>query len=150
MSGTTVCITGGTGFIGRAIVEHLLEKDYEVVVITRKTLTAEKFSWADQVRVIPCDIFCEDIDLPKLGVDILLHLAWGHLNDYHSPQHFTYADDSKAFIYQQIKKGLKHISVTGSCQEYGLAYGPLKPQSPLNPQTAYAQAKVDLHKSLRT
>ena len=149
MPRTSVCITGGTGFIGRAIVEYLLEKEYEVVVITRKTLTVEKFSWADQVRVIPCDIFGEYIDLPKLGVDILLHLAWGHLSNYRSPQHFIYAKDSKAFICRQLKNGLKHVSVTGSCQEYGLGYGPLEPLGPLNPHTAYAQAKVDLHRSLR-
>ncbi|HEX4373932.1 MAG TPA: NAD-dependent epimerase/dehydratase family protein, partial [Puia sp.] len=33
----TVLITGGTGLIGKALTEKLLEKGYEIIVLSRKT-----------------------------------------------------------------------------------------------------------------
>jgi nucleoside-diphosphate-sugar epimerase len=70
---TKVAITGATGFLGTALVNHLLSLDYELVALRRKPLTAvdpTEVSW----------VFGELDDLSALsrlmsGADILVHCA---------------------------------------------------------------------------
>lgn len=42
VSGTKICVTGGTGFIGTALCHELLQHEYEVNVLTRDTHRAEQ------------------------------------------------------------------------------------------------------------
>lgn len=42
VSGTKICVTGGTGFIGTALCNQLLQREYEVNVLTRDTHRAEQ------------------------------------------------------------------------------------------------------------
>lgn len=68
----TVLITGGTGFIGRALAKALLAKNYKVRVFTRK-IPDRKLDGADYSAVS-----FEDLDSLKKGAegaDIIAHLA---------------------------------------------------------------------------
>lgn len=143
-----VGITGGNGFLGKALVEHLLSSNYHVVVIVRNAESIKQHYWFSDVQVIETEIFECEIDLVKENVEVLIHLAWGELDNYSSPKHFFYAEQSEKFLNYQIKKGLKHIVVSGTCQEYGMRYGPIPATSSTNPTTKYAQAKDQLHKKL--
>jgi dTDP-6-deoxy-L-talose 4-dehydrogenase (NAD+) len=57
--------------------------------------------------------------------------------------------DNYRTIKSIIECGIKQILITGTCYEYGLQYGALKPSSTTQPNTPYAIAKDTLHKSLR-
>jgi dTDP-6-deoxy-L-talose 4-dehydrogenase (NAD+) len=48
-----------------------------------------------------------------------------------------------------VEFGIKQILITGTCFEYGLQYGAIKPSVTTQPNTPYAVAKDALHKSLR-
>jgi NAD(P)-dependent dehydrogenase (short-subunit alcohol dehydrogenase family) len=63
-------VTGATGFIGRFLVEQLLERDGDIHVLVREgsqeKLDALRERWNDRGRVMPVD---GDLTKPKLGVD---------------------------------------------------------------------------------
>lgn len=69
-----VFVTGGTGYVGRPIVDHLLKQGHEVKVLTRQ---AERTTpWGSKVGVIVGDLF-DDTSL-KLGLhgsDAVIHLV---------------------------------------------------------------------------
>ncbi|MCP4007232.1 MAG: NAD(P)-dependent oxidoreductase [bacterium] len=70
-----VLVTGGTGFIGRRLIDRLLELDREVVSFA---LPDEPISehWADKVRVLRGDITkAEDVRAAMSGIRTVFHLA---------------------------------------------------------------------------
>jgi UDP-glucose 4,6-dehydratase len=78
-----IVVTGGAGFIGSHVAEHLAEtyKDAEIVILDKMTYAAhydniKHFLHGDQVRLVVGDI-C-DLDLCNRvleGADLLIHLA---------------------------------------------------------------------------
>jgi dTDP-6-deoxy-L-talose 4-dehydrogenase (NAD+) len=81
--------------------------------------------------------------------DILLHLAWEGLPNYKSSLHLdTNYPRHVAFLENMVKHGLKDITVTGTCFEYGMQEGSLSEESPAMPANPYALAKDNLRKFL--
>ena len=71
----TVLITGGTGLIGKALTEKLLEKGYEVIVLSR-----EKSSMANgessKIKIANWNVEKQTIDENAIrGADYIIHLA---------------------------------------------------------------------------
>jgi len=81
--------------------------------------------------------------------DLMIHLAWEGLPNYKSsfhteenlPRHF-------AILNNLIKNGLRDLTVTGTCLEYGMQEGILTEDMPALPSNPYAIAKNELRKSL--
>lgn len=74
---TNVLITGGAGFIGRHLVDHLVNQDgYAVTVMDNESLGDRKHLDLDKVRFIEGDLRSVD-DLAKAvdGQDVVVHLA---------------------------------------------------------------------------
>lgn len=147
-----IIVTGATGFVGRHVVNQLLNEGYEVLVIVRSTDRARTFAWFQSVQCISCDLhknFQPVVDLAK-DVDVLVHLAWTGLPNYrnffHIGQNLT-ADLN--FLSAVINAGIKHLVVTGTCLEYGMQYGPLTEDMETRPTTPYGLAKDMLCKSLQ-
>ena len=70
----TVLITGGTGLVGRAITQHLIDKGYQVIVLTRQ-LPKEKSVTAN-IQYALWDIKKQTIDIDALQkADHIIHLA---------------------------------------------------------------------------
>ncbi len=70
----TILLTGGTGFLGRAILPRLIKAGFEVIVLVRSVSSLEKIKpWKKFVRT------CEEKDLPKLfsqgSVQGVMHVA---------------------------------------------------------------------------
>jgi nucleoside-diphosphate-sugar epimerase len=69
-----VLVTGGGGFLGRSVVDRLLEKGHSVRAIVRPS--SPKPSWPDTVEVFRADLRVEENLAPTFdGVDAVLHLA---------------------------------------------------------------------------
>lgn len=71
-------VTGGTGFIGRALVSRLLKDGNKVMVLTRNERRVDK-SIKGKAEVLEADI-CDSASLGRLdlrlqGIDVLIHLA---------------------------------------------------------------------------
>lgn len=70
-------VTGGAGFIGSNIVDRLIEKGHEVIVVDNEHSDAhESFYWNDKAKNYKYDIRNYDLIEPLFkGVDFVFHLA---------------------------------------------------------------------------
>jgi nucleoside-diphosphate-sugar epimerase len=69
-----ILVTGGGGFLGRAVVDRLLERGHEVRAIVRPSSPAPP--WPDTVDIFRADLRVqEDLVSAFDGVDAVLHLA---------------------------------------------------------------------------
>lgn len=71
----TVLITGGTGLIGKALAEKLLQKGYDVIIASRQTLIIDSES-SNKIKIINWDIEKQIIDENAIReTDYIIHLA---------------------------------------------------------------------------
>jgi nucleoside-diphosphate-sugar epimerase len=146
-----VLVTGAGGFVGRHVVPFLLKRGCEVVLSGRRPLSTAAFP-ENRVSFIAHDIYESTTDnlYDKFGrPDVLIHLAWGALSDFKSPAHVDRELPAHSrFLTQLISEGLRSLTVTGTCLEYGLQEGELKESLPALPSTPYGIAKNTLREYL--
>lgn len=144
-----VLVTGGTGFLGRHVVNALLDRGYRPVVLHRAPSRSEDRGFPDSVQLFKFDLYTDDMwELRTLGSRVI-HLAWDFLADYHDPRHVTLLLPKHFdFLSTLINFGFRQISVAGSCLEYGHAHGPIKPSDVTSPTTCYGLAKDSLRRAL--
>ncbi len=147
-----ILISGASGFIGTALIKRLSkEKGYNLVIAGRDEIKLQSLS-----KKYKCKYICFDINQKQdnwfelLGKpDILLHLAWGNLDNFNAVSHIRNELPSHLeFLLSMIKSGLKKLVVSGTCLEYGLTNGELKEEMVTNPVTLYGIAKDTLRRSL--
>ncbi|MEA3386967.1 MAG: NAD(P)-dependent oxidoreductase [Patescibacteria group bacterium] len=124
-----ILVTGATGFIGNHLINDLLKnKSIEIIATSRNIDKAKKFDWFDKVNYIPYDLndFDKDNNLYELFTkpDKVIHLAWDGLPNYNDLIHIEQNLISNyRFIKSLIDCGLKDITITGTCFEYGMQNG---------------------------
>lgn len=139
-----IFITGGTGFIGKHLVNQLQEE--ELFILTRNPKPSKPSF--KQVQFIQGDL--EDIDKWKNKVrnckpDATIHLAWEGIPDYgvkNSIKNLNQGLNLYKFL-AEIK--CKTILTTGSCWEYGQQVGKLSENTVPRSYNAFAAAKNSLH-----
>ncbi|RNF84263.1 NAD-dependent epimerase/dehydratase family protein [Montanilutibacter psychrotolerans] len=142
-----VAVTGASGFIGRQVVRELVARGAAVVAVSRRPDPPV----SDAVTPLAMDIAAPgQAPFERLGrPDVLLHLAWGGLPNYHSAHHLdTEFPAHAAFLDACLDAGLQRLVVAGTCLEYGLQSGELDEAMSASPVTAYGQAKAALHQHL--
>jgi len=147
-----IAVTGATGFIGTHLIDCLVQKGYRPLVVGRNKDKLLSLSKSYNIPNYCCDIKAEGIEwFPALGKpEIVIHLAWGFLNDYTSLSHF---EDELFAHYNFIKAltapgGTKRVIVSGTCFEYGMQEGALSENRQTMPVLAYAIAKDSLRRFL--
>jgi nucleoside-diphosphate-sugar epimerase len=148
-----VLVTGGTGFIGNYVVEALLKEGHEIIVTGTNREKAEKIVWFNKVTFIELDIENkdhQDFFFQRIPVvQKLIHLAWQGLPNYKELYHFEKnLLQQYLFLKKVIESGVKDITITGTCFEYGMQNGCLRPDMPSEPENSYALAKDTLRKFL--
>jgi dTDP-6-deoxy-L-talose 4-dehydrogenase (NAD+) len=141
-----ILITGSAGFIGSHLIKFFDKKEYNVFLgFHKKKPLTKKFRKIkinfDNIRNINFQ------HLKKL--DILIHLAWSNLNNYHHSSHIeTNLELHKKFLSKIINLGCKNIVVAGTCYEYGKKFGKISENIILKPEVKYAIGKNNLRKFL--
>ncbi len=148
-----VLVTGATGFIGNYVIENLLQQQYNVIASSANIEKARQASWYNLVNYIPLNFkeLENNIDYYTYfqKPDLMIHLAWEGLPNYNAsfhveenlPNHFL-------LLKNLVINGLKDITVTGTCLEYGMQEGCLSENLTTMPSNAYAIAKDKLRISL--
>lgn len=149
-----ILVTGATGFIGQYIVRQLLVDGHTVVATGTSQVKASQVDWFDQVTFV-------EYNLPVVGdnqnlydyfdqPDALIHLAWQGLPNYKATFHFEQnLFPQYLFLKNLIHNGLRDITVTGTCFEYGMQNGCLSENQLTMPTNPYALAKDTLRKMLQ-
>jgi len=140
-----IVITGATGMIGSAIARCALERGMDVLCVVRKnTGRLGNLSKSDRVKIVYADISeYAGLDVSG-GYDALYHLAWdktfGASRDDADTQvaNIRYTLDA---VRLAKRLGCEKFIGAGSQAEYGIASGPLRSDTPVNPQSGYGIAK---------
>lgn len=144
-----IAITGASGFIGRHVLNELLQYDLEIIAVTRNASLLKDY--AQRIKVVEFDIAnTQQHVFDKLGCpDMLIHLAWDGLPNYKALSHFEIELPRQYhFLRAMINGGLKSLVVTGTCFEYGMQSGCLSEGLPALPSNPYGYAKDALRKQL--
>lgn len=143
-----ICLTGGTGFIGRQLGNTLLQRGHQLTIVARDPAKVANCFPKHAVRLITGDLYhLSEAQRSEIAqADTLAHLAWPGLPNYQARFHLeTTLPHEIIFLLSLLEKGLKRLLVTGTCFEYGLQSGCLSEDTPAQPVTAYAEAKARLH-----
>jgi nucleoside-diphosphate-sugar epimerase len=148
-----ILVTGVTGFIGNYVVQELLKNNYQVIATSTSEEKAKSFSWFSKVQFIPfkSESFDDEVNYYHFfqSPDILIHLAWEGLPNYKEPFHTEKnLPRHLSFLKNFFRNGLKDITVTGTCFEYGIKEGCLREDMECEPTNSYAIAKNELRKEL--
>lgn len=140
-----VLVTGATGGLGELVIRKLLEQNIKVVATSRDPEKARQCDFFSKVTYIPFDIYTQnnpDLYSYFHKPDVLIHLAWEKLDEYKNQAHTSsILENHEKFLSNLIDKGLKDITVVGTCYEYGLHEGVLKEDMPSKPVLPYPEGK---------
>lgn len=148
-----ILVSGATGFIGRHLIEQLLDYDVEIIATSVETKDQlNKIEWLDRVHYLQYDLNSNNSGLFEFFAkpDQIIHLAWEGLPHYTQQFHL---EKNLPLNFQFLKtlalEGLKKISVIGSCFEYGMQEGALNEEMETYPSNPYGKAKDLLRKQLQ-
>ena len=154
---THVLVTGGTGLVGRFIVEDLLEHGYRVTVAGRHAPEEGLFSRPVGFRPMRLD---PDEDMLALFDDVyhLVHAAFSHVpgryrgGEGDDPQGYLRANvDGSICLFEAARDaGLRRCVFLSSRAVYGTIPGdaPLQESDQPRPDTLYGRAKLSAERSL--
>ena len=137
---TRVLLTGATGFVGRHVLQSLVDRGYDVQAVGRHKPSAS-------VAFIETDLLDRDarrIAVERANASHLLHLAW--IADpgvyWRSPLNLDWAAASLDLVKHFHERGGARAVIAGSCAEY--QWGAARFQEHVTscrPATLYGSAK---------
>lgn len=135
-----ILISGGSGFVGKHLVNYLLGKNKNIMLIGRNL----DFISDTKVKKKLLDLNSSNFDYQEIidyNPDVFVHLAWEGL-----PNHSEEVSKKNYFNSMRIFKMIinstscSKIISTGSCWEYndGNIYGECREDFKINPQTPFS------------
>jgi dTDP-6-deoxy-L-talose 4-dehydrogenase (NAD+) len=147
-----VLVTGATGFIGKHVIDVLLERGYNVFAMSRNIDLIDKSERNSKIQYVQQDFksdFSVDFKHVLTKINAVIHLAWEGLPNYKSSFHYEVNLFNQFFFLKKIiSEGINNIIITGTCLEYGMKNGELHVEMTTDPINAYAIAKDSLRKCL--
>ncbi|MCM1338109.1 MAG: NAD(P)-dependent oxidoreductase [Muribaculaceae bacterium] len=137
-----VLVTGGTGFIGRNVVNELLSRGYEVHSLVYPPFAPEQDGLV-QYEMNLMDTNALEIFFKEHKFENLIHLAWYvgpkcHISDFNMDWTISTLNLLKYFK----ENGGKKFLGAGTISEYEYKYGYLREdETPTDPQTLYGNSK---------
>lgn len=138
-----ILVTGAGGYIGRFVVQALLQGGARVIATDIRTEGIDP-----RAEIIPCDIFRDDDRLfQALGSpDACLHMAWRDGFLHQSSAHMENLSLHARFLRLMAEQGLKQMAVMGTMHEIGYYQGPVDENTPCQPISPYGIAKDALRR----
>ncbi|MBO0950060.1 NAD-dependent epimerase/dehydratase family protein [Fibrella forsythiae] len=148
-----ILVTGASGFVGQHVVRALLARGHRITTSATKPDKLVQFDWADQVTVVPYVLSLAGDEQNLYDYfgqpDALMHLAWQGLPNYKSSFHLDQnLFPHYLFLKNLITNGLRDLTVTGTCFEYGMQSGCLSEELTTYPANPYGLAKYSLWRFL--
>lgn len=141
-----VLVTGANGFTGGYLVEHLLDKGYEVRGLVRKSADVEKLR-KDGVEIVYGDLAeNENFDEQLKNIDIVFHVAAAFRVENVPRKYFfdVNVEGTRKLLKSAKKNNVKkfvHCSTVGVQGE--ISNPPAKEDAPYNPGDYYQESKVE-------
>lgn len=138
-----IFITGGTGFIGRHVVNRLIKDKHKVLILSREKRESRPYLKFIQGDLSNTRNWSKEVELFKPQAAI--HLGWEGLpkHDYNfSKKNFI---NSLELIELLTNIACKKIIVVGSCWEYGVQTGKLREDDLPLPFDSFTAAKHSIH-----
>lgn len=144
-----VLVTGGGGFIGSHVIDHLLAGGVDVVALRRTSPSS-----GPPFRTAPVDWrTCDLNDLGGLRAlfrdtrpDVCIHAAW-----FTDKQSYPYSAANLDILHSSLplvmtaaEEGCRRFIGVGTCAEYESLTSPLREDSRTLPQTLYGASKLAL------
>jgi dihydroflavonol-4-reductase len=125
MTGRSILVTGGTGFLGRALIERLLDGDDEVKALARSDASASELRalGAEPVRGDVLDL--EALAAAMQGCDLVYHAAGANafcVRDP-SPMFEVNVGGSQNVVRAAARAGVRRVVYTSSAATLGEASG---------------------------
>ena len=142
-----VLVTGANGYIGRNVIDYLLDNNIDVVAVD---ISLNKII-SEKVKKIEINIF-ENIDylFSNLeNVETCIHLAWRNGFVHNSITHLEDISLHYKFLKKIHEFGIKNINVIGTMHEIGYWEGEVANDTTTNPISFYGIAKNSLRQSLK-
>ena len=142
-----VLVTGANGYIGRNVINYLLDSNIDVVAVD---ISLNKII-SEKVKKIEINIF-ENTDylfsnLQNVGTCI--HLAWRNGFVHNSITHLEDISLHYKFLNKIYEFGIRNINVIGTMHEIGYWEGEVDNDTTTNPISFYGIAKNSLRQSLK-
>lgn len=141
-----ILVTGADGYIGRHIVNNLLDLGHEVIAVDIHTDDIN-----DKAKKKKLNLFTADLTnvYTSLGSpDVCLHMAWRDGFVHNSVNHIGDLSSHYKFLVALMEQGLKHLAVMGTMHEVGYWEGKIDENTPCNPISMYGIAKDALRRSM--
>ena len=141
-----ILVTGADGYIGRHIVNNLLDLGHEVIAVDIHTDDIN-----DKAEKKKLNLFTADLTnvYTSLGSpDVCLHMAWRDGFVHNSVNHIGDLSSHYKFLVALMEQGLKHLAVMGTIHEVGYWEGKIDENTPCNPISMYGIAKDALRRSM--
>lgn len=146
-----IAVTGGTGLVGRFIVNEAIGSGDDVTVMTRNPPRAGFFQ--EQVRHLPFEL---GGPVPNLGgFDAVVHAAFDHLpgryrgGEGDDPAGFLARNlDGSLRLFEEASRAASRVVFISSRAVYGPQQGSLTEDMECRPNTLYGQAKLAAEQGL--
>lgn len=148
-----VVVTGATSFLGKKLVDRLLEKDYKVFAVVRPG--SENMGNLKQIRkglvLVEKELgeFHELAEVINVPCQAFYHLGWdgsGSENRTKKEIQQKNVEDSLKALDAARVLGCKRFLFTGSQAEYGIHKDKITEESPCVPVSEYGKAKLEFFK----
>jgi UDP-glucose 4-epimerase len=140
-----IVVTGATGFLGRALCRKFLERDHDLLGLSR---TGKLDSGCSQkaITYLPYNMGEElPKDLIDFSPEVLVNLAWSDIPDF-SEQKCVGNVESQLRFFKETEKliGLRKVVGAGTCREYGAKQGACLEGERFSPDSYFSWAKQSL------
>jgi len=145
----SVLVTGGSGFIGSRLIEKLINQDYEVTAVLRKTSKRDHLP-LDKIKIVEIDLtdYQSILDFFTLNsFDYVIHAA-GITKALKKEDYFKYNTQTTKYLIDAILKvswkpqKFVYISSQAAHGTYKKLQRPIQINDIHNPITAYGKSKL--------